>query len=65
MIPAILVFLGLVSCLTAGYYLGFYAGRQSKMTKKEAASILAKASWKVRDRVQIPLPSGSFVRYTR
>ena len=44
MIPALLVFSGMVTCLGAGYFLGFYVGRQQRMTKKEAASILAKAS---------------------
>ena len=71
MTPALLVFFGMVACLMAGYYLGYHLGFQfgkaTVMTRSQAASILAKASWKVRDRVQVPLPrhTGSFVRFTR
>jgi hypothetical protein len=52
----------MVTCLVAGYFLGFYAGLQQRMTKKEAASILAKASWKHRDRVRVPLPEQGFFK---
>lgn len=61
MTAAILVFFGMVACLTTGLVSGYFYGRKQTMTKKEAASILAKASWKVRDRA----PTGSFVRFTR
>ncbi len=61
MIPALLVFSGMVTCLVAGYFLGFYAGKQSKMTKREAASILAKAMHKARREGPVPC-RGSFFR---
>lgn len=60
----VVIFLGMVASLMGGYYLGFDWGRKCGLSRpvsrSEAASILAKASWAKRDRVQVPLPAGFF-----
>ncbi len=47
-LAAVIVGLGALFSWTLGLLMGFILGRKSKMTKSEAASVLAKASWKRR-----------------
>lgn len=44
---ALLVFSGMIACLTVGYHLGYGLGKRN-ITKKDAARVLAKASWRNR-----------------
>lgn len=59
MIPAITIFLGMVASLMGGYYLGFDWGKKQRMTKREAARVMAKASWAKRN---FPLRKIGFFR---
>jgi len=52
---AVCAFFGMVACLMAGYYLGFDWGKKQTMTKREAAKVLAKASWQTRREGPVPV----------
>lgn len=56
MIPsaAIAIFLAAVICWGLGLLAGYSLGKKQKMTKTEAARVMAKASWARRDRGQVP-----------
>jgi len=45
---ALLVLFGMAASFTGGCMAGWILGRNKRMSKREAASILAKASWRNR-----------------
>jgi len=47
-IAAVIVGLGALFSWTLGLLMGFILGRKIKMTKKEAARVMSKASWRNR-----------------
>lgn len=57
-IAAVVVGLGAIFSWTLGLLTGFILGKKIKMTKKEAARVMGKASWK--NRVS-PKPQNHFV----
>lgn len=58
----VVIFLGMVASLMGGYYLGFDWGKKQTLTKRAAASVLAKASHKNRKQKVI---TGGFLRFMR
>jgi len=45
---AIIVFIGLILCTGLGVCAGYILGRLKGMTRREAARVMAKASWRKR-----------------